>query len=54
MDYWKDILRGATKSGKNRNILLLLNQCAAYNTEILQLKHIQLLYLPAKQTAIII
>jgi hypothetical protein len=36
---------------KNRNILLLLDQCSAHNHEGLTLKHVRLLHLPANTTS---
>jgi hypothetical protein len=36
---------------KNRNLLLLLNQCSAHNHEGFTLKHVHLLHLPANTTS---
>jgi hypothetical protein len=36
---------------KNRNIVLLLDQCSAHNHEGLTLKHVYLLHLPANTTS---
>jgi hypothetical protein len=36
---------------KNRNILLLFDQCSAHYHEDLTLKHVRLLHLPAKTTS---
>jgi hypothetical protein len=36
---------------QKRNVLLLMDQCAAHNSECLTLKHVRLLYLPANTTS---